>query len=215
MLGWFYQDGFFRWFGVEIDALDLPVYNALLSSLIPLTQLFDLLLPIGTVLAVALLTPTILRAILRSSSNRPLLGRMLNKRTRKDAASEKHDEDPRSLELNPLILDSILIFLSSLLAFASLALLIIYADWRGRTYAKAVYVHPSTKVTLVFNEEHRKSFDADLLKANSEGALRVLDQTKDLIVVFVKSDFRRKVSGAFAVPVANIEEIHLEPLGDE
>jgi hypothetical protein len=83
--------------------------------------------------------------------------------------------------------------------------LILVAVSRGHNDAEQQYQRPRSKVHLNFKKDDEKAFDEKLVSANKSDNLRLLVQTKDLIVVFVQGKIEE---GVFIIPQANLLSTH-------
>ncbi len=106
--------------------------------------------------------------------------------------------------------------ISKLPAFVTIVLLgelflglIAVADRLGRRDAAVQYKNPSSMVHLNFKKDEEKAFDETLVAANKREDLRLLAQTKDLIIVFVQGKIEE---GVFIVPQANLLSVHNKPI---
>ncbi len=84
-------------------------------------------------------------------------------------------------------------------AFGSIALNL------GRTSAEQQYHNPSSMVHLNFKEDEEKAVDETLVAANKREDLRLLAETKDLVIVFVQGKIEE---GVFIIPQANLLSVH-------
>jgi len=64
-------------------------------------------------------------------------------------------------------------------------------------------------VHLDFKKDEEKAFDEMLVAANKREDLRLLAQTKDLVIVFVQGKIEE---GVFIVPQASLLSVHNKPI---
>ncbi len=93
--------------------------------------------------------------------------------------------------------------------------MVFLANSLGRKYGKYEYEH-GTHVHLVFNVNLLSSLDPKLTKVNDDRSLRLLTQTKDLVIVFEKPESQRdKTKSVFVLKRADLTSVHSWELGDK
>lgn len=176
LLGFLWLDGWMSFYGVPVWVLDCPSYTFLVYSITPVMTVagwglwgFFCIYCFGVVLVlVNALFPGV-RAGLKAP-----LKRGEPKKARSEIEAVLEAVAPWGLRFSYLML-----------CIAVFAIVPLAAIRLGQNYAKDQYDH-GTPVHLIFNANVLKSLDAKLTKANDNGNLRFVTQTKDLIVVFVK-----------------------------
>ncbi len=90
---------------------------------------------------------------------------------------------------------------------------LLVADRLALRDARSKYREPQTMTRLVFKGDVIPLLSKQLLATNQGGGLRLLVQTRDSVVVFVKCDKQdSQTKGSFIIPMAELISIHNEPV---
>ena len=197
LIGWFYLVGFYGVFNLAITALDLPTYVAFTYSLEPLLRILVISVVLVCVLLLATLSSFLLPSLIAKVIHRVQI------RLRGNAQPDAHARAAyyilkMCLRIVPLLVAVAIILYSAVL----------FAQLMGAHHGVEYYQTAQTQVCLNFKANEQASFDQELVTANSKGNLRLLIETKDLVVVFVKDKLRRRPHGVFLIPRANLLSVH-------
>ncbi len=234
-LGWIYLSEYYSVFGLDIQSLDLPLYAPLEASLNPIVA-FQIassakvwLLLVGIVAVGALRFFWLLYYArvylwLRNSSE-PFERKLLTLTLPLRITFRRYTRVPRALrvdrkELTRAFNDHLimgarkwLVRISQFTTLGLIPLFILFAAGRaGQKQACKDQEHPRFKTEIIFKADASARLRTDLMKANSNGELRILTETKDLVVVFSKN--RSSLGGAktFMFPIGNIVSVQNEVL---
>jgi hypothetical protein len=218
LLGWFYLYGFYEYFDLDFQTLDLPTYTTLIFAGIPIVHVIAKLIPVVSLgffmfLAGYLLGATPLGRRLRSKVrwHRPA-GAPTMENDKGITVGVQPEPLPTPAAKGKFFQRSLAKLpepLAVVLCGELLLGLIVGAHGLGRKDAQSQYQDPSSKVHLNFKKDEEKAFDETLVAANKRDDLRLLAQTKDLVIVFVQGKIEE---GVFIVPQANLLSVHNKPI---
>jgi hypothetical protein len=229
--GYAFIDRYYRFFGLEVSALDFPAYYPLVNSvwlvqvIVPLLWFAVIVFPGRYLLwdlsrkCVPLRIGLLWIYCWSKRKNRALLRRTLRRKLRwlyRRWSKRRNWARVRNAEPKPDY--SRLADWSekiNWLFFACVIFVVILgkALTDGRQEAQKDYDHPDLKTTLVFKTEVLHDLDAEFLKENSEGNLRGLRETKDFVVVFVRRELVPKGRVVVvSIPMANLISVRNESL---
>lgn len=199
-IGRIYRAEFLARFGVSTELIDASVYSTLTDGVSVLSRLVAFVVELMTFVWRSkwpfLLGVAIVAFIL-------ILFWTLRRPGRKNG-TELIDRTFNWLQ-NYILLNSVII------CTLSLTLSVKSSRVLGVKDANTLYCDPMVKVALSFKIEVQPSVDAQLLRLNRSGALRLLAETKDVVVVFAKPDSRIiSVQNSFVVPLVNLSARYSE-----
>ena len=94
----------------------------------------------------------------------------------------------------------------------ALAVVVVAPNGFGRREGRELRSKPQTNVRLFFKKGDDRSFGEELLDADENGQLRVLVQTKDLVVVYIDG---KNGKPACIIPRTNLEAARIQPPPDD
>ena len=207
--GWVYAGAFFDVFGLDIRTLEFPFYVSVVMAIRPAMELITLSAA-GLSFATATIGGILAFASLLAVVFQEWYGFKLPGKLTKRMPEEKHSGEQATArssgkwdwigrfyaDFNRLVV----------IAFAFL-LFLASANWIGKSEGENYKQHPSIRACLNFKVSEKAEIDDKLRKANSDGKLRMLIQTKDLVVLFTRDE-----NGALIVPRANLFSVRSQPI---
>jgi hypothetical protein len=158
--GWAYLYEFYRFFGVDLYSLDLPVYDFLIASLWEMPRAFSILQATFTLMAVCGFYAIIASVLFRGFAVRSVLAKLsilLAKLFRKikilRSESEPQPEDAQPPRLALSLLNWAMIGLVLLFTVSFVFFLGGDIESRARKDAKASFENPDLKTVLTFRSE--------------------------------------------------------------
>lgn len=216
--GYAYLDGYYGFFGLDLQTLDLPVYSTFIWSLQALVLLlsrfgrfFWVLL---FLLAIPIYTPFLqasflLRKWFPRRMNEGLVDRDRNVQMVEAPSVHSPVSDLR-FPWRQLLTHTAFVVVP-VLATVGIVTLGWLAYKEGCRQAETDYRQPAQMIKFDFKKEDVASMDSDLVMANSEHTLRLLVQTKDLIVVYVVQGSHTPRNGVIIVSRGATSAVHNIP----
>jgi hypothetical protein len=211
--GYLFIDQYYGFFGLDVSALDFPAYYPLVTSIGLLYVIFPLFRLASIVLLMGLAWLLVRDlALVRDSA---LVRRFqlwvysLSSKPRNSALLRNAEPKPNNSRVAGWLEKIGWLFFAFVISLVPLSIVF----KAGGQQAQEYYDHPRFKTTLIFKTGERQSLDTEFLKENSEGGLRVLRQTKDFIVVFVKRELTpSRGMVVVCIPMENLVSVRNEPL---
>lgn len=211
MFGWAYEFEYYSVFGVDLRALDLPVYDFLVASLFEMPHALHVIFTLFFITAFITAVTLFVTALRERFWVRALLGKLPNTMTR----NSKFARPSNPAELPKWSVDVFRITIVAACCMLVIFLVALPSDHAarlGRESAEAFFRDPDVKVTLIFKSDALPVLKKGFIEANAAGALRVLVQTKDAIAVFVKREYPLHVPQSFIVPISSLAYVENESL---
>lgn len=211
--GWGYMFEYFRFFGVDLYSLDLPVYDFLIASLWQLPRSLSFIM--GILESIGLVGVLVIFAsiIFSRFEVRVLAARIYQNVVIWRPEPQAPPPEPIQLpDLGVSLLRWALTGFFLLLGVCIIFLLGAGVDQLGRNKAKAFFESPDLKSVLTFKREVAPRVDKQFVELNKSGALRLLIQTKDIVAVFVKRECDPRGPHTSIIPTTNLILIQNEVL---
>lgn len=192
-LGWVYLVCYFGSFGLDLYALDIPIYNFPSFSIV----LLQPLLPLFAVLEVVLLLTLpffAIRSLPRPTSRRWIAWMQWRLDRLAQEARDLYGAQGR--------------FLLAVILGAAILLLILTCGILGQKAAQQTWGQ-AQHVRLFFKIGDKQGFDPVLLRANNSGRLSLLAQTKDLVVVFEGRSRESPNGSVFVLARADVSSVQI------
>ncbi len=235
LMGWYYQQGYYSYFELDVATLDLPVYEVLISSITPILNLIMKTDKLIYTLIVISGIVAVVKAVRNEFYGQRLEGKILTKvqgwfpESPADISdseipiigqSRPQQSSAKRILIGMLPFDHTInrlfrwaMFLVLALFWLTTFLFSLSFAWRqGKKKGEQDYQQPSTRVRLSFRKEESQFFDPQLVAANRDESLMLLVQTKELVIAFAKDNDQKLENGVFIVPRVNLLSVHNEPI---
>lgn len=203
VLGWAYLDAWYSSFGVDINILDLPTHYLIISSVIPIGKSSKILFYAAT-LSLILGVAWIFKDDAETCLDRLLLRVFGPGKPAPDLDVIAIGRQERIDKLT-ITLFRIPVTVAGLMATTTFAVAICF--FVGRKDGLEYHQHPLSKVCLSIKKEDESVLADELVTANKNGSIRLLAQTKDLVLAFVSDHEGNATPGVFFISRSSLVSV--------